>query len=715
VPDAVVVRGRRLRRIRSLALATAAALAALALSAASAQAVSGSLPLPRELRGTGSAAAALRDPVLRGLLARLMVRNDSGRELFGGHPRQPVAHGPHRALVEFPGRRVAPAARLDVAVDAVARGVTAVTVRPPRGLRPREVGLRLPIRRGERFFGLGERFGSVELRGQVIDNWVQDRVIDPRRRTSYSPMPLLLSSRGWGLLLDSNARARFDVGARTPGLLRVRAYSGVLRVWLIRADDLKGVVSASARLVGTAPLVPRWGLGVWKTLIGGERRALADLARLRAHGVPLHAAWTYDLVEQTSGVGWRWPIYGPIPPGPYPRPARFVAALHRRGLKVLGYLNPFVYADTPLFDRALERDLLLDDGGGRPLLGTWRPHPRTQVRHGTVDLSDPLARKWFGARVRHALVTLGLDGAMQDFGEGLPARAVPTGPARAALAHNRYPVEYAHAVRQAAEEVKPGQTVFFARSGYLGAQSASTGRFTGDQERSWHPERGLPSVVRAMISGSLSGWPYWGPDIAGFTTAPDTVRDEKELWIRWAQLGALSPVMRDMLGAQRHAVDALTDAETLAVFRAYARLHTALMPYLHRQARAAHERGLPIIRPLFLEHPDDPDTLDIDDQYLLGPDVLVAPVLRPQHARRRLYLPRGRWTDYWTGRTITGARWVTLPAPRHRIPLLIRADSELRLPAPRTLWRSRATPRDRRAATLPATKVSRAAPRRVSR
>lgn len=699
--------------VRTLGAALLVAVVITGASAASARATSGSVPLPRDLPGDrrSEAAAALRDPAVRAVLARLMVRDDRGREVFGGRAR-PERVGKDAARLSLPGTRAAHGARLRVDVDAVEPQLTAITIRPPSGVRARQVGLRVPISRGERLYGLGERFGRVELRGQVVENWAQDRHIDPDRHTSHSPMPLLLSSRGHGLLLDTNARARFDVGASTRDVVRIRADSGILRVWVIRAGTLKGVVGRAARLVGTPPLVPRWGLGVWKTLIGGERRVLADLARLRRAGVPLDAAWVYDLTDERSGVGWPWPIHRPTPRGPYPEPRALVDALHRRGLKVLGYLNPFVVEGRRTFDEAVENGLLVRGADGEPRLDTWRVSEGVRVRRGTVDLTHDRGRAWFGDRVRYAIGTLGLDGAMQDFGEGLPAGGQAQGPLRTALAHNRYPVQYADTVRRAAQQAKPDGTVFFSRAGYLGTQGTTTGRFTADQERSWDPSRGLPSALRAMLSGSLSGWPYWGPDIAGFTSAPDSVPDETELWTRWAQLGALSPVMRDMLGDQANGtVDALSSPETLAVFRAYARLHTALGPYLHRLARVAHEDGLPIVRPLFLEYPDDARAARIEDQYLLGPDVLVAPVLRPGVTERRVYLPAGQWTDYWSGRRLRGRRWVSARAPRRVIPLFVRSDADLTLPSPASLWAAPTAPDDCSALTSrPGTPARRRSP-----
>jgi alpha-glucosidase (family GH31 glycosyl hydrolase) len=633
----------------------------------------------------GMPAPDLRDEPLAAVVRSLRVWDRQGVERVIGRPLPAVRAERSASIVRLPARDSP--GELTVVVRSVAPGTTSLTLQPPGGWEAARVGFALPLRAGERIYGLGERFGPVDARGQVVELWAQDRHIDPSRRTSHSPMPLLISSRRYAVLLDTTAHARVDVGATAPAATRVEVDVGALRVLLIRGADPKQLLRRVTRLTGRPPLVPRWGLGVWKNLIGGEERVLADLERLCRHGVPIDAVWIYDLVDPGSGFGWRWPIYRPIPPGPYRDPARLVRRLHAGGVRVLGYLSPFVDSDAPGYAQAAERGYLVADADGRPIVRLARLAPGVIARRSAIDFTDPSAAAWFEARVRRALVRTGFDGAMQDFGEGLPPDAVPASGEPAAFAHNRYPTLYSRAVRRAAQDARPDDTVFFARAGAIGSQSMSTGRFTGDQQRSWDPERGLPSVLEAMINGSLSGWPYWGPDIAGFTTAPDDVTDERELWLRWLQLGALSPVMRDMLGSQRHAVDALTDHGTLTAFRAYARLHTALEPYLHRAARVAHRTGLPIIRPLFLEHPDDDATYDLDDQYLLGPDILVAPVLRSGARSRMLYLPEGTWRHYWTGRRYDGGRWISVAAPVTQIPLFTTSGFRGRLPTPAARWR----------------------------
>ncbi|MBI1881360.1 MAG: alpha-glucosidase, partial [Chloroflexi bacterium] len=359
---------------------------------------------------------------------------------------------------------------------------------------------------------------------------------------------------------------------------------------------------------------------------------------------------------------------------------------------VLGYLHPFFYPGSDSFATAQQQGFLVRAPDGQPYLEAWTFSPRSYL-----DFTNPRASAWWQERVRLALTEVGFDGAMLDFGEDAPVHACYANGQPGELMHNHYPVLYHQAAYEAGQATKPGDFVFFARAGYSRSQPYTTGRFTGDQVRSWDTQRGLPSVIPAILSGSLSGWPYWGPDIAGFFGYPRRVeavspeeaatqlKAEKELWIRWVQLGALSPTMRDMYGWQRNPVGLWADGETLAVFQAYARLHTALKPYLYRYAQIAHERGVPIVRPLFLNYPDEAVTYTLEDQYLLGDDLLVAPVLEPGRTQCRLYLPAERWRDYWTGQVYQGPGWVTVPVPLHHIPLFIREGATLDLPTPQEL------------------------------
>lgn len=540
-----------------------------------------------------------------------------------------------------------------------------------------EVRFRLDVSPGERFFGLGERMGPLALNGQLVHNWSEDRAGRADASTSYSPAPFLLSSRGYGLLLDTTAMIQYDL--RRSDRMEITASTAELPVHVITGPDPASVLQSHAKMVGLPPLPPRWGLGVWKCLIGGRDRVLADVRRLAQANVPLDAVWIYDAMDQGSGWGWPWQIHGTVPPGGYPDLPGLIEELHGEGLAVLGYLSPFLVPGRPGFDEARERGYLVATPAAPVFTEPWAEDDHRAY----LDFTNPDAVAWWQDRVRHALGTVGFDGAMQDYGEGAPIDGIYASGEPGTVVHNAYPVRYAEAARQAAQAAKPGQTVLFARAGYSGSQASVTGRFTGDQHRSWDRHTGIGSVLPAMLSGSISGWPYWGPDIAGFFDGEGS-RDV-ELWTRWTQLGALSPVMRDMLGAQVDPIGVFSSDDTLATFAGYARLHQALMPYLHELAEQASRTGLPLIRPLWLAEPADPVAWTVEDSYLLGQDLLVAPVVTEGARSRPVYLPAGQWRDYWTGEVLSGARWISADAPVQQIPLFVRTRADLALPPPATL------------------------------
>ena len=192
-----------------------------------------------------------------------------------------------------------------------------------------------------------------------------------------------------------------------------------------------------------------------------------------------------------------------------------------------------------------------------------------------------------------------------------------------------------------------------------------------DQTHNWSRDYGLPSVVTAGITAGMSGFSTWGPDIL-------SDGDSKELWMRWAEFGALTPVMRDHVWAKpQYSVNLWYDAETEALFKKYAILHSALLPYFATYAAEAHRTGVPIMRHTVLEYPNDPRSYGAEYQYLLGEHLLVAPVIEPGATTRKLHLPQGEWVSYWSGAHYAGGNDVTVPAPVDEIPLLVRAGSVL--------------------------------------
>ena len=577
---------------------------------------------------------------------------------------------------------------LIVEVRFLATGAVRLTAQPSEPSGVTRMGVAMVAGPDEHFFGFGEQFTSVDQRGRTVVIRPEDRV-SAQVQGTYKPVPFFVSSHGYGLLVESFARPVMEMASVRDDAFATTVEEPALQLVVIDGPQPLTVLSRYADLTGHWPLPPRWAFGVWKNAIGGQDEVLAEARALRERRVPVTAIWSYDVSDDRLNLGWPWPHHLAVAPGEYPDPRAMSGQLHDLGYKVLGYLHPNLRnlstrerSDVSVvvprlfgaseFSFAAPDNLLIKHSDGSTYVNA--------LGSASLDLSDPRAIDWWRGSVQSVLRDYDFDGWMQDFGEQAPEDGVYASGLPGTDEHNLYPVRYAQATYEAATAVKP-DFVTFARSAYVGSTPYLRLTWPGDQSVDWSRSNGLPAQIPAMLSGAISGMPDYAPDVAGYydpDAGPLSTEAEKELWMRWVELGALSPTFRDMLGA-RHTqnVNLWTDAETLEHFRTYAQLHNSLGPYIFSLAREASERGYPIMRHLFLEYPDDANTYALDDQYMLGDSLLVCPVVTPGARDRSCYLPAGEWLDYWTGQAYTGAGYVTLAAPVERIPLLIRAGSLL--------------------------------------
>ncbi len=535
---------------------------------------------------------------------------------------------------------------------------------------------------GGSFHGFGEQYARTEHTGQAFRLFVSEQgigrdpagswLLDGDAYTTYFPMPWFLDARGHGLLLQTDHRVQVDLCAADPAVATFEVMSGApLQLALFTGPTPMDALRQLGDELGRPKAPPGWATGLWLCMQGGEDRVWEQVEAAEAAGLPATVLWVQDWTGRREnpgggyGVQYRWE---PDEDELYPGIAAFFAALKDRGYRVVGYVNPFV-------DRQLQHWDDLEAGGMLPL----RPDsdevyafvgPRGDMT--TVDLSHPGARAYITERLRAAVDEVGLDGWMADFAEWLPIDARLHDGSDAAAAHNRYPEAWQRITRELMDELRPdGDYLMFARSGWQGVQGVAMIHWAGDQEADFHAEDGLPTVVPALLSMGLSGQPFVTHDIAGFSGGPST----RELYLRWTELGAFTPYMRTHDGNERDANWRWDeDADTTAHFARLARVHEALRPLLAELTAEAAATGAPLVRHLMLEHPDDPETWPLSDQYLLGPDLLVAPVLTEGAGTRELYLPDGAWFHVWTGEAFAGPGWVTVDAPIGAPPVFHRGD-----------------------------------------
>jgi alpha-glucosidase len=304
-------------------------------------------------------------------------------------------------------------------------------------------------------------------------------------------------------------------------------------------------------------------------------------------------------------------------------------------------------------------------------------HPDFQV--GWLDYTDPDTSVWWAASWRRALNDLGYDGGMLDLGELIPPDATMADGSSGLQSHNRYPLLYAQSAWHAATAARPsGDFAILLRTGAIGAARFESAQWNGDAVMRWEAPDGLQSMLPAALSFGLSGFPYWHTEVAGYVQAELSHDQERELWLRWVELATWTVLLRDHLGDHPRApIDVWLDDGTLGTFQQGARVHASLLPYLYSLAAEASRTGVPLLRFMPLEVPDDPRAWDQEQSFFLGPTFLVAPVLESGATTRTVYLPEGDWIDYWSGLAYPGGQEVTVQAPLGGSgpPVFVRAGS----------------------------------------
>jgi sulfoquinovosidase len=544
---------------------------------------------------------------------------------------------------------------------------------------------------GEAFHGFGGVHSGIDQRGASFYGWAQEENLDAGPfgvpgaasgtllypngpQAAYYPQPAFVSSRGYGFLLDRPQLARWRLAPRrAPGAWQADVSSARLDYVVAPGAPARAIRTLTA-ITGRQPVPPAWAIGATldrATALGETAATYAakvrrDLRDIDRHHVRLRA---YRI------EGW----------GILPRATvrSLIAALHRRGIHALVYLRAFVADDAAgtepasLYRYATAHGLVARTAAGAPYLfgdsfgGTA----------ALVDFTAPAARAWWARRVRAAL-DLGADGFMQDFGEEvMPGMAFHDGRRGLAL-HNAYATLYARTTRRvltAYERAHPGRrTFFFTRAGGVGRPGSAAyegGNFPGDETTDWTRSSGIASVVPDMLNRAVGGAFGLSTDIGGYfdLRSPPTT---KELFLRWAALSALTPFFRvhGSLLAGTHTPWSY-DAATLRAYKALARLHARAEPLILRLWRSAVRTGVPPTRPLWLAAPGDARAAREDQEWLLGPDLLVAPVVRRGVASRRVVLPAGCWRRGGTGPRLRGPAVRTAAAPLGGLPWFARCGT----------------------------------------
>jgi alpha-D-xyloside xylohydrolase len=540
---------------------------------------------------------------------------------------------------------------------------------PPVGL-PRAdtyVHEQLDLGVGTAVYGLGERFGPLVKNGQTVDIWNADGGTSSEQ--AYKSVPFYLTNAGYGVFVNDPGHVSFEVGSEAVQRVQFSVEGETLEYFLIAGDTPAAILERYTALTGRPADVPAWSYGTWLstsfTTDYDEATVTSFIDGMRERGLPL-SVFHFDCfwMREFNWSDFEWD------PRVFPDPAGMLARLHERGLRISVWINSYIAQRSPLFREAAEAGYLIR----RPDGSVWQ-WDLWQAGMGVVDFTNPDAVRWFQEKLR-TLLRQGVDALKTDFGERIPVEALFADGSDPRRMHNLYTQRYNRAVHEVLEQERPGEAVLFARSATAGGQQFPV-HWGGDSTSSY---ASMAETLRAGLSLALSGFGFWSHDIGGFEGTPDA-----GVFKRWVAFGMLSSHSR-FHGSDSYRVPWIFDDDesspesAVSVTRRFARLKNRLAPYLVAAGREAAATGTPVLRPMVLAFPGDPAVTHLDRQYLFGPDLLVAPVFT-ESGEVEFYLPAGEWTEWFTGRRITGGRWLR---ERHRfdsLPLYVREGAVIPLGA----------------------------------
>ena len=529
---------------------------------------------------------------------------------------------------------------------------------------------------GERIFGLGQRtHGHLDQKGLVLD-LVQ--------RNAEVSVPFLLSSRGYGFLWNSPAIGRVEFAEN--GTRWVADDARQIDYWITTGDNPRQILSHYADATGHPPMLPEWASGFWQSKLRYRtQHELLTIAReYHQRRLPLSVI-VADFFHWTHLGDWRFD------PEQWPDPEAMIRELDTLGVKLMVSIWPTVSPLSENYKHMHENGLLVGTEHGVPMHAPWKDKGfDVEMPVAFYDPTNPAAREFLWTKVKQNYYDLGvrawwLDADEPEIQPGHPHNlSFHAGPG--AEVFNSYPQFHAQTFHDGMLDEDDDEIVLLSRSAWAGSQRYGTAVWSGDIAATW---TSLRTQVRAGLNLAIAGIPWWTTDIGGFHGGDPNSPEYRELMIRWFQYGVFCPLFRlhgfrdprstfgpEMTGGPNEAWSYGEDA--LARIEDSLRLRERLRPYLMEQMRVAHEQGIPPMRPLFVDYPGDRATWDVDDQFLLGPDLLVAPILHAGVTARTVYLPAGTtWTDAATGDRHVGGTSVHTAAPLDRIPVFLRADADI--------------------------------------
>lgn len=517
---------------------------------------------------------------------------------------------------------------------------------------------------GENVYGLGERFTAFVKNGQVVENWNKDGGTGSEQ--AYKSVPFYLTNRGYGVLVNDTGAVSFEVASERVARVQFSVPGERLEYLVFAGPTPKEVLDRLTALTGRPALPPAWSFGLWLTTSFttdyNEETVNGFIDGMRGRELPLHV-FHYDCfwMREFAWCDFQWDSRT------FPHPEKQLQRLRQKGLKVSVWINPYIGQASRLFREAADSGFFLRRTNG----DVWQTD-LWQPGMGIVDFTNPAARAWYLGHLRR-LLEMGVDCFKTDFGERIPTDVVYHDGSDPVRMHNHYSVIYNQAVFELLREVRgEGEAVVFARSSHTGGQKFPV-HWGGDCNSTYES---MAESLRGGLSLGVCGFGFWSHDIGGFEGQPAA-----DIYKRWIAFGLLSSHSR-MHGSSSYRVPWLFDEESCGVLRQFTRLKCRLMPCLWGAAHEAHMRGVPVMRAMVLEFPDDAGCHSLDRQYMLGGSLLVAPVLAADGVAD-FYLPHGRWTHLLSGELRDGG-WHRTRHDFFGLPLYVRPGSIVPLGASET-------------------------------
>lgn len=512
----------------------------------------------------------------------------------------------------------------------------------------RSIAASFSLSPGEKIFGCGESFTSLNKRGQKIVLFCADAQSSASQQM-YKPVPFFMSNRGYGMFVHTSSPVTMDFGETQQGSSTIYVGEDVLDIFFFIGSPSE-ILSEYTSITGRSPLPPLWSFGLWMSRFSynSEKQVMDVAHQLRERNFPcdvihIDSGW----FEKSINCDFQFAKKS------FPDPEKMIRDLREEGFRISVWQIPYFTPLNPLFDEVVAKGLYVKDYKGD-----------VPTDDAILDFSNPEAVAWYRDKIK-ALFEMGISVIKADFGEAAPFHGYYQSGRSGYLEHNLYPLRYNKAVSEITKE-STSENIIWARSAWAGSQRYPL-HWGGDAEVS---DAGMAGTLRGGISLGLSGFSFWSHDIGGFSGSP-----REELFQRWAFFGLLSSHSRVHGFPPREPWEFSIPFQES--FRKITELRYKLMPYIYAQAALCSQRGLPMLKALFLNYPNDETAWIVEDQYLFGNDLLVAPLMEENTTKRAVYLPEGKWIDYHTKDIFEGGKWQTIETNEFPGVLLVRSGSIL--------------------------------------